>query len=246
MMFDTTKIGKKIKTARNEKNMTQMDLADAMGISYQAVSNWERGNSMPDISKLSELCRILDLNLDELFGESESTKTVKKIISDENASITLEELAEVAPIVTPKKVEQVLEENKGTNDSIDMDALIALAPFLDDNYLNEIAEKVSVEHPSQLVGLAPYLEDDTLNRIALRYAETIDEGSLDALIALAPFLEEETLGQLVDKYLSLESCDIKNLTGLSPFLSEATVRKIADRIMKVKDYHALSQIAPFM
>ena len=38
MMFDTTKIGKKIKTARNEKNMTQMDLADAMGISYEAVA----------------------------------------------------------------------------------------------------------------------------------------------------------------------------------------------------------------
>ena len=69
---------------------------------------------------------------------------------------------------------------------------------------------------------------------------------MDALIALAPFLEEETLDQLVDKYLSLENCDIKNLTGLYPFLSEETVRKIADRIMKAKDYHALSQIAPFM
>ena len=44
-MFDMSKIGKKIKTARTEKNMTQMNLADALGISYQAVSNWERGVS---------------------------------------------------------------------------------------------------------------------------------------------------------------------------------------------------------
>ena len=44
-MFDTVKIGKKIKQARLNRNLTQMKLADAMGVSYQAVSNWERGVS---------------------------------------------------------------------------------------------------------------------------------------------------------------------------------------------------------
>ncbi len=45
-MFDMKKIGKKISTLRKEKNMTQMELADRMGISFQAVSNWERGGSL--------------------------------------------------------------------------------------------------------------------------------------------------------------------------------------------------------
>ena len=44
-MFDTNKIAKVIKEARIKKNMTQMQLADEMGVSYQAVSNWERGVS---------------------------------------------------------------------------------------------------------------------------------------------------------------------------------------------------------
>ena len=44
-MFDTMMIGSRIKQARIDKNMTQMNLADAMGVSYQAVSNWERGVS---------------------------------------------------------------------------------------------------------------------------------------------------------------------------------------------------------
>lgn len=51
-MFDTARIAQKIKEARIARNMTQMNLADAMEVSYQAVSNWERGNSMPDIAKL--------------------------------------------------------------------------------------------------------------------------------------------------------------------------------------------------
>ena len=65
-MFDTNTVAKNIKEARIGKNMTQMDLADAMGVSYQAVSNWERGNSMPDISKIPDLCKLLDLDLNRL------------------------------------------------------------------------------------------------------------------------------------------------------------------------------------
>lgn len=45
-MFDTMKVAKRIKEARMAKNMTQMNLADAMSVSYQAVSNWERGDSL--------------------------------------------------------------------------------------------------------------------------------------------------------------------------------------------------------
>lgn len=244
-MFDMNKIGKKIKNARTEKNMTQMDLADAMGISYQAVSNWERGNSMPDVSKLTDLCEILGLNLDELLGNEDAIKTVKKVIADEDASISLEELADVVPILPPKKVAQVLDDNKSTYESLDVDALIAIAPFLDDDYLNELAEKIAFDHLDQLVGLAPFIDEDVLGQIAVKYAGTY-EGTNDAIIALAPFLEEDALDQLVDKYLATESCDFSSLVGLCPFLDEKTVRKIADHVMKNKDYTTLSGIAPFM
>ena len=45
-MFDTKIIGKKIAALRKAKDMTQMELADKLGISFQAVSNWERGGSL--------------------------------------------------------------------------------------------------------------------------------------------------------------------------------------------------------
>ena len=44
-MFDTLKTARRIRQARIERNLTQMALADQLGISYQAVSNWERGVS---------------------------------------------------------------------------------------------------------------------------------------------------------------------------------------------------------
>ena len=45
-MFDVAKIAKHIRELRISKNMTQMNLADELGVSYQAVSNWERGGSL--------------------------------------------------------------------------------------------------------------------------------------------------------------------------------------------------------
>ena len=43
--FSMQEIGKRILNLRKDRNMTQMDLADQLGISYQAVSSWERGVS---------------------------------------------------------------------------------------------------------------------------------------------------------------------------------------------------------
>lgn len=43
--FDMRRIGQTIARMRRERNMTQMQLADEMGVSFQAVSNWERGVS---------------------------------------------------------------------------------------------------------------------------------------------------------------------------------------------------------
>mgnify|MGYP003294462525 CR=1 FL=1 len=249
-MFDMNKIGKTIKNARNAKNMTQMDLADAMGISYQAVSNWERGNSMPDISKLPELCDILGLNLDELMGTNNNSHTVqvvKKLVDDENADITLEELADVAPIIPPKKVQKVVVHcnNTDTSTGIDMKTLLSLAPFLDDEYLNDIAEKISLNGLSELTGLAPFLEEETLSKIIFRHLEN-HSSSIDDVTSLAPFLDEDTLDKLVDSCLATENCEVSKLIGLCPFLDEMTVRKIADYVMGQKNYGVLSQIAPFM
>ena len=82
-MFDTIKVAKRIRDGRNAKNMTQMELADKLGVSFQAVSNWERGASMPDISKLSDLSEILSISISDLLGsEDKSSISVEKVIEN--------------------------------------------------------------------------------------------------------------------------------------------------------------------
>ena len=61
------KIGKFIAACRKQVNLTQMQLAEKLGITDKAVSKWERGIAMPDTSIMLELCDILHISVNELL-----------------------------------------------------------------------------------------------------------------------------------------------------------------------------------
>ena len=62
------KIGRFISECRKKANLTQMQLAEKLGITDKAVSKWERGVAMPDTSIMLELCAILNINVNELLS----------------------------------------------------------------------------------------------------------------------------------------------------------------------------------
>ena len=61
------KIGKFIKKIRQDNNLTQKDLADKLGVTYQAVSKWENGKNVPDIATLKEISKLFNINIDEIL-----------------------------------------------------------------------------------------------------------------------------------------------------------------------------------
>lgn len=74
------KIGQFIAKCRKEKQMTQMELADRLGITDRAISKWERGKEMPDTSIMLDLCNQLDISVNELLsGEKIEMKDYNKI-----------------------------------------------------------------------------------------------------------------------------------------------------------------------
>ncbi|MCM3629479.1 helix-turn-helix transcriptional regulator [Paenibacillus glycanilyticus] len=64
-----------------------MSLADQLDISYQAVSNWERGESMPDISKLPQLAHIFDVRIDDILDESKRAESYNPALFTESQKI---------------------------------------------------------------------------------------------------------------------------------------------------------------
>ena len=66
--MNQTKIGRFIAECRRKANLTQMQLAEKLGITDKAVSKWERGVAMPDTSIMLELCDILEISVNELLS----------------------------------------------------------------------------------------------------------------------------------------------------------------------------------
>lgn len=65
--MDAKKIGNAIKILRKKRGFTQYDLADALNVSDKAISKWERGISIPDISVITELSLLLNVDVDNLL-----------------------------------------------------------------------------------------------------------------------------------------------------------------------------------
>ena len=82
--MDQKKIGTFIATLRKEKNMTQKVLADKLGVSDRAVSKWENGRGLPDVAFMKQLCKILDITVDELLSGERINKTETELIYENN------------------------------------------------------------------------------------------------------------------------------------------------------------------
>ncbi len=65
--MDQVKIGKFIAECRKKQNLTQMQLAEKLGITDRAISKWETGKSMPDSSIMLELCDLLKITVNDLL-----------------------------------------------------------------------------------------------------------------------------------------------------------------------------------
>lgn len=108
-----------LKIARKEKNITQEQLADLLDVSRQAISKWESGNGYPETEKLGLLSKQLEVSLDYLLLDEDTTnkeKTIvqKKIISPtgkiaiynyDGSTLVTCHAVKISPIAFPRKEE---------------------------------------------------------------------------------------------------------------------------------------------
>lgn len=90
-MVDKIKIGNFLRELRNEKNLTQEEIAEKFGVSSRSVSRWENGNTMPELGILVDLAIFYEVDIKEIIdGERKSENMEKEVIE------TLEKVADYA------------------------------------------------------------------------------------------------------------------------------------------------------
>lgn len=245
--FDMDQVGRKISMLRREQNMTQMELADKLGISFQAVSNWERGNTMPDIGKLPELAEIFKVTTDELLGGApellrSAAKGEMERYMEENP-VTVEEFAQTAPLLTPAQAdagfEKLTEKNAGQG-GIKLKDLEDILPFLGSHLVDELALKCVDPYDGRaLGGMAPFVSRQVLEQIADRL---VSEGK--SIDEIAPFLCTERLDQLAQRYA--DAHEKRHLEDILPFISEKTLVRLAGQFYETEGVRGIGDFMPFL
>ena len=90
MSIDINKVGAQIASLRKAKGLTQAELGERLNVSFQAVSKWERAETLPDISLLVDLAEILETSVDNILtgGEKAVNFRGKITVSDMREGIS--------------------------------------------------------------------------------------------------------------------------------------------------------------
>lgn len=272
-MFNMEKVGRNIAELRKKCNMTQMELADKMGISFQAVSNWERGTSMPDISKLPELAEIFGVTIDQLLGEkSEIVESAAKGDMKtylENNEVPMEEIRNAAPILKPDQVDGIVESELVEGDKkVSLHDIEDILPFVGRDVVNKLARKMAENGEyKDLDYVLPFASNDVINEIALKmisehknigdiahfvskdiireHAENLyKESGLRALEDIIPFIPKDLLRQIAE--MEYAKNGLRNFDSLAPFLNDDYLNDLARNAIKLQGIKAISDIAPFL
>ena len=231
-------IGLNIMKLRKQEGLTQMELAEKMGVSFQAVSNWERGLSCPDIERLAEISRLFNVSLDEI---TENRKTLASIDAarKEDAPITPADIEAAAPFLSQAQTDQA-----ATKCCLSENDLAKVAPFVSQSFIDEFAAN-KVRETGDLTGIkkiAPFISTKLLDQFAEeRYAAARD---LHAITAIIAFISDSKLEELAK--IAYEKDGIPALSCAAPFLRTTFLDALAVDALKKYGLGGLSPVLAFV
>lgn len=251
-MFDMAKVGGTIKKLRLENALTQMELADRMGVSFQAVSNWERGNSMPDIEKLPQLAQIFHCSVGSLLGESPASAWVAQAAAGTAEVPSPQLLTEAAPILKPQQVQTLAEKSQQTQKGFDLSTLVQLAPFLGKESLSILFHRLNLADVTyeDISNIAPFADREMMSRLVNAFLQQGGTTSLKQIIDLAPFLARQDLNELILRAQRPdERITIEILTHLSPFTDKERIGQLVNAFLQqggTASFDEIIGLAPFL
>ena len=219
-MIDNIAVGKTIAKLRQNKNMTQQQLAAALNVSHQAVSKWETGAALPDVQTLMALTGLFGITMEQLLnGEvpedrietpkpvspvEESIQNIGNFVNNivsgifkprEDAPAADDDGAEDAEMPRSEpEAEEPGEKADGAEDDFDVQRLLQMAPFMTKSAVDELL----LEHRDRLTAqdiarFAPYASQECLEQLIQDSDQALN---WDALRKVAPFLKREMVDKL--------------------------------------------------
>ena len=209
-MLNIKKFGECIAKARSKKCLSQKKLAELLYVSPQAISNWERGISFPEMSKLDEIVKILDIDSNQLaqfmqfanfLNSNTSSISSKETPSYNLNSATFDEgkvIIKLLMLEASRKgycARSVTSLFRECLDNNDFEYAAKIAPFVScsivDDEVESVIKNTDLETKWEL--LLPFTSNESKKRI-LSYL--YNKYGVDGIVKIIPFSEESMFNHI--------------------------------------------------
>ncbi|MHC1693930.1 MAG: helix-turn-helix domain-containing protein [Eubacteriales bacterium] len=214
-MFSVQKFGAYLSGLRKSADMTQSDLADKIGLTRQAISKYENGDSFPDITILSQLAEVFGVSLDTLFGGGEATEGEKQLLKlgqdSQSAGGTIQELVNIAPLLRPSTLDKVTQGLAGHG--IDISDLVALAKYMNSESVDRLLSSATFEKLDEemLAHFIPFLGEESKAVVFQKILDgELDYRLLHTFLPYAEYLIQHIEAAVVYGVLDERALDIIN------------------------------------
>jgi len=250
MGFNMELVGANIMRFRKEAGMTQTDLADKMGISFQAVSNWERGQSCPDVAKLIELSQLFGVSVDAILGNEVAAPSAKETVvavdaatgevlepeepaeeaaePEEPPVVENDDLASLMPLIERMDADAVGEiARRRVAKTGAITSIVPMLDYMDVDDIGEIARDF-VEKTGAIATIQPlldYMDVDDIGAVARIFVEKT--GTVGSIVPLLDYMDIDDVDEVALQYVN-QTGDLDGIQSLLDYMSEDSIGEVAE------------------
>lgn len=220
-MIDNVKVGKTIAALRQDRGMTQQQLAAALSVSHQAVSKWETGAALPDIQTMLSLTQLFGITVEQLvegMGEEPEDSRKEKTLDDHFQNIG-NFVSDVVDGIFHTGGEKAPDET--CEEPVHAPEDESVSPQFSENNASE-GESEGNFDVQKLLKMAPFMSREALDGILLENRQKLTP---DDISRFAPFISRETLEKLIQS--SEGEINWETLQRIAPFLKREAVDALA-------------------
>ena len=227
-MIDNRAVGKTIATLRQNRNMTQQQLAATLNVSHQAVSKWENGAALPDVQTLMELTHLFGITVEQLLNNEVPQDRLENRPADD----TLQSIGNFfnnivsgifQPARKPSDDGDTASEDDGATDAVTEDTVEAGCG--DGEAEVESVEAEAKKAPidlQNLLQMAPFMTRSAVDAMLLEHRDELTSADI---AKFAPYISRECLEKLIQNPET--EITWETLQRIAPFLKREMVDSLA-------------------
>ncbi|MBQ4381906.1 MAG: helix-turn-helix transcriptional regulator [Oscillospiraceae bacterium] len=168
--MDTLRIGQYIQFLRKSAGLTQKELAEKLGVSFQAVSKWENGDALPDTGLILDLCDLLGTTADKLLSGGVLVTRGRRPMSVRDVIDAFRKFEEIGQVFGPGSTffAGMVE---GINSRMNMDILSALRDHREVLYAEALIQGILEGRTVDMDEVEALLTNEKMISLIRRYAE---------------------------------------------------------------------------